>query len=265
MIEVRVTGLDALRQELRDFSERRFKAAVATALTRTALEIKEAERLEMIDSFDRPTPYTLRSLYAKGATAQTLEAEVGIKADASGGRPPTKWLRPQVFGGLRRWTGFERALIRGGVMPDDMRAVPGRFARLDAFGNMSRGQMAQIISQMRIETGRAGSTRTMPRLAFEDNKADRLRKLKAIRRAERSAGGWFVALPNGRGRLRPGIYLMRDTAWGRAAPKPIVVFVSKAAYQPRFDFFYTAELHAKKMQGHLDRAINESAARMAAK
>lgn len=262
-VSLSVQGLDAVTASMAGFSERRIRSTIATVLTRVAVAAKDAERREMIDSLDRPTPYTLNSVYARPATAERLESEVGIKNDASGGHPPTAWLRWQVHGGLRRWTGFERALIRGGAMPDHMRAVPGRFARLDGYGNLSRGQMAQIISQLRIETGRAGSTRTLPIVTAADSAKDRSRKLKAIRSQQRRAGGQFIALPVGRGKLRPGIYLVRDTAWGRTAPKPIVVFVSQAQYQPRFDFYFVARQAAGQLGAQLERAVAESIARRA--
>lgn len=260
-VSLSVQGLDAVVADMAGFSERRVRSTIATALTRTAVAAKEAERREMLDSFDRPTEYTLQAVYAKAATPERLESEVGIKSD--GVRPQTRYLWWQVHGGLRRWTGFERQLIRGGAMPDDMRAVPGRFARLDAYGNVSRGQMTQILSQLRIETGRLGSTRVVPRLDFADNKAERSRKLKAIRGSQRRAGGQFVAFPHGRGKLLPGVYLMRDTAWGRAAPKPIFIFVSKAEYQPRLDFYGVAEQAARQLGPQLERAIAESIARRA--
>lgn len=262
-VTLTATGLDRVQAELTGFSQRRIRSALATALTRTAVAAKEDERREMLDSFDRPTPYTLNSLYAKPATPDRLESEVGIKGDQGSARSATAWLRWQVHGGQRRWTGFERTLIRCGAMPDDMRAVPGRFARLDAFGNLSRGQMAQIVSQLRIETGRLGSTRTLPRLSFDDTKADRRRKLAAVRSSQRRAGGQFVAFPNGRGKLLPGVYLVRDTAWGRTAPKPVVVFVSKAEYEPRFDFYFVAQLAARRLGRELERAVGESIARRA--
>lgn len=55
MMSIAVTGLDEVRQELRDFSERRLKAAVATALTRTAVQVVAAVRGEMSRVFERPT------------------------------------------------------------------------------------------------------------------------------------------------------------------------------------------------------------------
>ncbi|MEY5099220.1 MAG: hypothetical protein RJA36_1939 [Pseudomonadota bacterium] len=257
------TGLAQIEAELAGFSQRRLNAALATALTRVAVAAKAAEVREMVDSFDRPTPYTLDAVYTKPATAQRLESEVGIKDQ--GARPQSRYLRWQIEGGPRRWTGFERSLIRGGAMPDSMRAVPGRFARLDAYGNVSRGQMTQILSQLRIDTGRAGSTRALPTVLSTDSAKDKARKLKTIRGAQRRAGGQFVAFPNGRGKLPAGIYLVRDTAWGRAAPKPIFIFVSSAVYEQRLDFAFVAELQGKRLGQELELALQQSVARSVAR
>jgi hypothetical protein len=234
-------GLEQAAQRFRDLGKLvRFGAA--RGLNRTVGRIQAAEDAEMRDVFDRPVDYTLRSVFTKNATSASPVAEVGIKDQASGGRPAIKWLRWQVYGGLRTLTGFEKQLRRAGAMRGDDRMVPGKFARLDAFGNVSRGQLAQILSQLRIETGRLGSSRTLPRFAAEDNAADRKRKAGAIRRSYQRAGGQFVAFPNGRGKLPPGIYLVRQTVFGRASPKPVLIFVTRAVYEAgRFDFFYVAE------------------------
>lgn len=242
------------------FSPRRVLAVGATALTRTALAVAEAERAEMRDVFDRPKPYTLGALYTTPATAQTLEARVGLKDQASEGRPPLSWLRWQINGGLRRLTAWEKRLVVAGAMDGGDRAVPGKFAQLDAYGNISRGQLAQIFSQLRIETGRLGSTRTMPRLSFSDTAQERRRKQGAIRRAYRKAGGEFVAFPYGRGKLLPGLYLIRATAFGRTDPKPVLIFVNRAQYEPLFDFHYVGQLTVGRvLPQELNRAALASA------
>jgi len=237
-------------------SERRVKAAVAQAFTKVAGEIRDAERREMIDVFDRPKPYTLNSLFIKPARGSdaVVQAAVGLKDQAADGRPAADWLRWQIYGGLRRTTGFEESLVRGKAMQSGMRAVPGKGARLDAFGNVSRGQMQQVLSQLRIETGLLGSTRALTRHQADDSKRDRRLKSTKIRRAYGKAGGQFVAFPNGRGKLLPGVYLAggRDfgakVGYGRSGGLvPIFIFVTKAMYEAdRFDFHYVASLVVNK-------------------
>lgn len=229
-------------------SPQRLRNAVAAALTKTAVDVRDAERVEMRDVFDRPTPYTLGSLYVAPATGDQAvpEAQVGIKTNVGGSRSALSWLRWQIAGGLRTQTAFERRLIAAGAMRNDQRLVPGRAARLDAFGNVSRGQLVQILSQLRIESS-TGSSRALPRVLPGDNAATQRAKRGTIRRAYKRAGGQYFALPNGRGRLPPGVYLSRDTGFGRTDPKPVLLFVSKAQYEAgRFDFWYVADLAVQR-------------------
>jgi hypothetical protein len=214
--------------------ERQHRFAVALALTRTTQDVKAAEEAEMREVFDRPTDYTMRALRIIPATKDRLEASVELKDDSAGsGTPPEKYLSPQIEGGSRVLKRFERALQAAGAMLPGYYAVPGRFARLDAFGNVSRGQIIQILSQLRI-TLTAGYTRNIS--------TDPKKRAAAFRRA----GGQYFALPTGRGKLLPGIYQARDTAWGRAAPRPVFIFVRSTTYRRRFDFDGIAERTAQE-------------------
>lgn len=287
-VTLQATGMDAVRHELQGFSERRLRAATASALTATASGIKAAEVREMSDVFDRPTRWTLGSVYSKGATAADLSAEVGIKGADQGGRSAVAWLRWQVDGGLRTLKAFERLLVSVGAMPSDMRAVPGKAARLDAYGNLSNGQLGQILSQLRIDS-HAGHTRALPRLSgaeralaatstlrgltsqqASDVRSAR-RKRNVIRRSLGRAGGRYVALPYGahRGKLPPGIYLNEGRDFGArlgygstGRMRPVLIFVTKAYYEPeRFDFYYVAKRGARALPANLLAALHTSAAK----
>ena len=244
-----ITGMDELRTALSAFSERRLNAAVATALTRTAVEIRKAVLDEMPRAFDRPTPYTLGALYTKGATAQSLQAETYFKDDRAGsGTPATKYLLPNVEGGARHTKRFERALQAVGALPAGWLTTPAAGARLDAYGNMVRGQIIQILSQLRI-TMTAGYTRNM---AFDARK-----QISAQRKA---SGRYFVIKPGGKSRAPPGIYIRE---WFIRDVTPVLLFVRSAAYRPRLDFYGISQrVAAERLQPNVDRAISESAARM---
>ena len=271
--------LQALRADLAGFSDRRFRAALATALTRTAVQVRDAEKAELVDAFDRPTRYTLGAIYMQGANADALRAEVGVKDEAAGGRPPTKWLRWQISGGLRTQTAFERQLVRGGAMRDDQRMVPGEFARLDAFGNVSRGQLQQILSQLRIDNPVLGSNRAMVRRTAPINPGrgaskkygrEAVAASRKIRAAYSNAGGAFVAFPNGTRRLLPGIYQAEGRSFGRLGYgasgriRPVLIFVSKAQYEAgRFDFHYVARLTVdRQLAAQVDVAVQEHLRRL---
>lgn len=264
MIKAELTGLQAVVDQMHGvFSARRVTSAAVTAITRTALLVKKAEQAEMRDVFDRPTPFTLGAVFVQPAKLERPYAVVGIANDSAGYRPPSAWLRWQVRGGLRRETAFEKLLVREGAMRSGDRMVPGKAARMDQFGNISRGQLVQILSQLRIESS-SGSTRSLPRYAFGDTKRERNRKAGVIRRAYRRAGGMFVAFPNGRGKLLPGIYQIRQTGFGNADPRPVLIFVSKAQYEPRFDFDYVARRTVGlELRGQFAIALRQSAERKA--
>lgn len=279
-----VRDFDRLRDSFEVFSDRRFAAGFATGLTRTVQAVQGDERREIDDVFDRPTEFARRQVYIETASAARLQAEVGV-SDA----PFTEgFLKPHIFGGGRRRKRFERLLISSGAMPDDMFAVPGKFARLDAYGNLSRGQIGQILSQLRIEPT-SGRTSILPRLdareraAVAKGKAQGLRglsnaersdrvgglaKQRRINAAYRRAGGQYVAFPYGRGRnLLPGIYLIRRTWFGSADPKPVVIFVSHVNYEAeRFDFFYVARKGIERhLPPELDAAMADQLRRWRAK
>ena len=251
-----VTGLDEIRANLRQFSDRRFAATIATALTRTAAAMRQEMRSEVMPRvFERPTPYTLNSLFVQPATAQRLRALVEFKDEAAvsqQGTPATKYLLPHVTGTSNpRWTRLEEALSYVGGLKRGWHAVPGAGARLDAFGNISRGQIIQILSQLRVQLV-GGLTRNM---SFDARKAAR---------AQKAAGGRFFAVPvdNKRG-LQPGVY-QREFV-GRNVT-PVIVYVDGVRYRKRFDFYGELQRRAQpRLLVEVERSVREQIRRVAAR
>ena len=85
-LTVNTQGLHQAVARLQDLP-RQLRFAAVLAITRTAKRVADAEVDEMRDVFDRPTPFTLRSVFVKGARPETPFAEVGIKNDSGGQRP----------------------------------------------------------------------------------------------------------------------------------------------------------------------------------
>jgi hypothetical protein len=247
---ITIKGLEAFKAEMRDFSERRMNAAVATALTRTAKQSREVMQRRLGQLFDRPTPYTLNALFFTGATAQRLVASVKFKDEGAGsGTPATKYLLPNVEGGARRSKRFEVALQAAGHLPAGWVVTPGPGASIDAFGNISKGQVIQVLSQLRI-TLVAGSNRNM---SFD--------KGKSIS-AQRKAGGRFFVVKPG-GRARPGVYQREFVGRGVT---PVFWFVHHAAYKKRLDFDAEVQRVAEPLLPiEMARAVSEAAARLAAR
>ena len=135
-----------------------------------------------------------------------------------------------------------------------MFVVPGADAQLDAYGNMSTGQIIQILSQLRI-TLTAGHTRNMP-LPTKGNE-------RKVINAQRKAGGrYFVIKPGTKG-AKPGIY-RREFIGNNITP--IAMFVKAPSYSARFDFdAIAAGIANDRLQPNLERAIAESVGRLAAR
>ena len=210
-------------------AQKQIDFATRVALTRTAQKAAVAEVKEMRDVFRNPTPYTLSSVYVKPATKARLEATVMLKDEATKAVPAAKFLRAQIDGGQRVQKRFERALQAVGAMPDGYRAVPGAGARKDAYGNMSGGQIVQILAFFRA----------FPEMGYKANMTDKGRA-RLARGSKRQQGyTYFVGHPGDR--LPLGIYQRVSFARGTAV-RPVLLFVRSAVYEERFDFKYVAEL-----------------------
>lgn len=226
----KITGMEELKANLSNLALQEFPFAMALALTRTAQDIQAAEVAEMKTVFDRPTPWTLNSTYIVPAKKDNLTATVWLKdewAVGSSGTPASKFLAPQIFGGQRNLKRHEKALEYAGILPSGMYCVPGQGADLDAYGNMRASQIIQIIAYFKAfgEQGYKANT--------TQERKDKMKKgTKKTRGYE-----YFVIRERGRSRLKPGIYKRIGFGSFGAAIKPIIMFVKRPGYKPRFDFF----------------------------
>lgn len=261
-MKMMVQGLEQLQEVGAGLgmSQRRINAVAATGMTRTMGRAKVAVLAEMETVIDRMTEYTRRSLFVRGATATRLEAEVWFKDTTTGGGIPATWyLLPNVEGGGRHLKRFERTLQAGGFLPDGWFAVPGAGARIDGNGNMDRGQIMQVLSQLRVQL--VGG--------FDRNMSTDARKQI---NAQRKAGGRFFVLPVGQGRA-PGVYQRefgsatgaRGKAINARGITPVIRFVRSAAYRARFDFHGVAQRAVDEaLDREIGQALEESLARMLA-
>jgi hypothetical protein len=236
----------AMLREMR-YTTSQIPFATAVALTRTAVDVREAEYKEMRDVFDRPTPYTLNSLYIVPATKQRLSALVSMKTDAGKGTPATKYLAAEVLGGVRRLKRFELALRNAGVLPQGYFVAPGAAAKIDPYGNIDRSQIVSILSYFQA----------FPEAGYTANITAR-RKAKLAKTTLSHAGfSYFVGRPGG-GKLPLGIWqrfsLQRQI-------RPIFIFLKSVLYTRRLDFDYVAKVTIdKQFLPELKRAIDETRA-----
>lgn len=211
------------------------------ALTRTGQAVKKGLRSTMEQVFDRPTSWTLNSLYLQGATKAKTEAVVWLRDDWGKGTPAERYLGPQIKGGARRDKRSERLLRQSGLLPAGMQMVPGVGARLDRYGNMQRGQLIALLSYLRVFN--------MAGFAMNRSFDPAAKRRGKWRRHE-----WFAISREG-GNLPPGVYLT-DARSGRAVP--VLRFVAAPSYRQRFDFFGVADRIVKEtLPGELSRALAE--------
>lgn len=218
MLKIEIKGLDKTLAHIAGMGKQ-VQFATAKALTQTAKNVQTAVVREMETAFDRPTPYTLRSLFLKPAKPAELVAIVGLKdrAGSKAAMPPVELLAHQFRGGGRAWKGLERYLQRAGLIGAGEFVAPGAGARLDAYGNMSRGQIAQLMSQLRIGI----------------DPYQHASKSARSRRNVKKAGRVFWARGNAR-----DAHLPRG-AWIDAGPsvglRPLLLVVSRPSYRRRID------------------------------
>jgi hypothetical protein len=219
MLEVRVRVDLGPAQRWLDQNYKQVKFASAVALTRTAYKVVSAEGDEMQRVLDRPRPQTVRALLVRRATRDNQTAIVSLKT-RSAGIPAAEYLEADILGGRRALKRSELMLQAVGILPQGMQTAPGKGADLDAYGNMSRGQMAQILSYFRTY----GSTPlNSPRMNMTSARAAKLRRTKS----------YFVISADGKKtKLAPGIW-MRDAT---GSIKPILMFIRPGSYKRIFDF-----------------------------
>lgn len=215
-------------ERLTDLERRQVPFAIVKALTNTAQAAQREVEREIPSVFDRPTPFTLRSVYVRPATKSRLYAEVKLKDTAAKGNPAVRWMAPQVHGGARPLKAFEKLLQRAGVMPGGWYAVPTRNAPTDQYGNVRGSMIMQILSQLHASRDPTANESATVRAKRNDGRS----------RAKKRLSRYFSVQP-GRERTRhlaPGIWERVQFGFGQSV-RPVVLFVSRAPrYKVRLKF-----------------------------
>ncbi len=247
-MEIKLTpiGIEELIKDIDDKHRNQIPYALAKALTKVVQELKENVIKDMRRVFDRPTPWTLGGVYYKSATKKNLESKVWFKDEAGNGTPTAKYLTPQVFGGGRNVKRFEAALRRAGVLPSNMYAIPGTDAELDAYGNMSRGQIVKILSYFSA-FGEQGYSANITE-----------KKLKRMAKGTKKQRGMEYFVSRGDDELNPGIYSRTFFVWGSAI-KQIIAFISRPTYPKRLPFYKSSEKWiAARLPALFEEALSEA-------
>lgn len=228
----------------------------ATMLTLNALaetSKKQTER-EIVGKLDRPTNYARNMMRIKYATKTTLTSQVKVKDSATitkrGARGPDQVLGHLFIGGRRQGKGFEGLLVRSGIMPKGMWAVPGEGAPLDQYGNIERTLIIKLLAYFN----------SFQESGFKANMSDKNRSAFNRRAAKQIKGAttsqYAVVKVKKPGGLHPGIWQHVGFGSGRAI-KPIIMFVSKEpVYSRYFDLDNTArQIIARDATYEFDKAM----------
>ena len=251
MFKIEITGLDALRKELDQFSERRINATVSTTLTRTAKRLAESWQKQIDQAIDRPTARTARAVSFTGAQANRLEAHVFVK-DSMQGTPPAAYLVHHERSGARLVKKFEKALISSGAMPAGYVTVPGRHAAIDSYGGISRGLIVAVIAQLGADYS-PGYQRVISKSA--ERRLARQKKL----------GKTYIAVSPDQAKrvnVSPGIYeRMPD-----GSRKAVFLYQRTTNYRKRIGLIESGQRDAGSIvQQEFSRAMDQSLARLQAR
>ncbi len=154
MIRLDMTGMDAAIRAIQN-GEKHARFVTMRAMNDVAFTIMREGRARMQQIFDRPTNYTTKSWFVrKKADKKDLTAAVGMTDYMSDkrGTGPDRKLWQHFAGGKRSRKGLEMRLQAKKWLGSSEYLVQGEGARVDTFGNMSRGQVAQIFSQLQLQT-----------------------------------------------------------------------------------------------------------------
>jgi hypothetical protein len=147
--------------KLNELQKVQIPTAGALALNKAVYAASQELKAQAQSRFNNPVPLTYSSFLYKKATPETLEAKIFIRDDVPKGNSPSRYLLPQIYGGLHYRTRFQRAL---GYTPNPEDGSPilapnrimiptgSSAVRRNQYGNMSPGQYTQILSSIRNES-----------------------------------------------------------------------------------------------------------------
>lgn len=204
-LNVSVSGEKEVAAMLESIPGKAHRAA-AVALNKAGKEVKGSVVNEMLTVFDRPTRFTINSLQLTPATKDNLNAVVWFKTPDRMGQ---HYLVPQVDGGQRRLKGFEQAIDLGEL-------VPAAGAKIDQYGNVSIGQIRQLLSVLGRAEAAAG---------YMANITDRSRRRNTRQR------DYVVIDGRQKGHLPQGVYQRFQTGSGFGAKTKRTILDRSKAYQ----------------------------------
>jgi hypothetical protein len=239
MIELNIkTKLDELTKGFNIIQRMQVPWAMSLTLARLGNISRDLVAAEMEEVFDRPTSFTKKGVRVAWITKDpdAWAYRVFLNEWAGKGTAPVKYLYPEVEGGQRNETRFERALRFAGRLPAGMGVVPGQGAPMDAYGNVRNGFHSTVLSMLRASTD-----------PFQ-NQTEKSKK----RKARPYQAKLFVGRPGG-GRLPLGIYQ-------RLGMRPLFIFVKgRPSYTKRLRFHELVQwVFETKLQSEFQKAFADA-------
>ncbi len=242
-ISVRLEGFSALAASLGE-QARQIPFAASQALNATARSVRTATLAEMAANFDRPTPLVMKSLFITPATKAKLQASVYLKDREIGGkniRSMAEIIGHQFAGGTRLRKRMENAFTDAGLIGIGEYLVPGPDAKLDQYGNLSRGQTQQIYAALRL---------------FRDPYQNATQSARSRRNAK-AAGRIHWSDGKGANKLRRGLWATD----ARGFPKLLLLAIPTPVYRRRIDMDkQVAAIVASEFDAHFDAALKKALA-----
>lgn len=188
--------------------------AAAFAMTKIGQKVKAAELGHMKGVFRNVSRYTRGALYLKRAEKKDFEsgrmkATVWVIGDPRPGEKRRHYLYPNIRGGQRDHGGFERILIRRGLMSSDEYLIKGKY-----IGKITKGWYQKMLAQLQ---------------AYDDVYQRATNSTRS--RKNRRGMEFFID----RGSKPAGIWVKRGKR-----KTPVFIFAKHARYSPRFNFFGVA-------------------------
>ena len=121
--------------------------AASLALNRVAKNARDELRKQMDNTYDKPVPFTLNSVFIKSSTKSDLRAKVGLKEFAAKGNPASKYLLPTITGGPAYATRFQKSLRVKGILAPNEFAIPTQsdYLNTNKYGNVRPSQYTAIL------------------------------------------------------------------------------------------------------------------------
>lgn len=148
MLTIELSGLERALARTRNLPKQ-VRFAASRALNDAAFAARDKVVAEMAARFDRPKPWTLKSIWVgKKARPDSLEAWIYPRDLGGKSIDPTDVLRASVFGGKRKFKRFERAFQRVGILPQGFIMQPAPWLRESAVGDGHGGIKGSFIVRL---------------------------------------------------------------------------------------------------------------------